>query len=84
MGLSDEGAVVSRLCSRVPRRVLHDGDAVDLGGAKLVAHLTPGHTKGCTTWTNPFLDPDGYKTYVAERNEAFRKEWARQQQNPGN
>lgn len=32
-------------------RVLHDGDEVKLGGAVLVAHLTPGHTKGCTTWT---------------------------------
>ena len=32
-------------------RVLHDGDTVKLGGAVLVAHLTPGHTKGCTTWT---------------------------------
>ncbi|HYT77325.1 MAG TPA: subclass B3 metallo-beta-lactamase [Vicinamibacterales bacterium] len=32
-------------------RVLHDGDEVALGGAVLVAHLTPGHTKGCTTWT---------------------------------
>jgi metallo-beta-lactamase class B len=140
-------------------RVLHDGDAVELGGAKLVAHLTLGHTKGCTTWTmelreggrtlnvvivgspnvnpgyilvgnknypqiaedyqktfavlqrlpcdvflgahggyfgmkakyekmkagaaNPFLDPDGYKAYVAERNAAFQKEWARQQQSPG-
>ncbi len=32
-------------------RVLHDGDEVRLGGAVLVAHLTPGHTKGCTTWT---------------------------------
>ena len=32
-------------------RVLHDGDEVRLGGATLVAHLTPGHTKGCTTWT---------------------------------
>src|SRR5258708_9688301 len=32
-------------------RVLHDGDTVELGGSKLVAHLTPGHTKGCTTWT---------------------------------
>ena len=31
-------------------RVLHDGDDVTLGGATLVAHLTPGHTKGCTTW----------------------------------
>jgi metallo-beta-lactamase class B len=32
-------------------RVLHDGDTVTLGGATLVAHLTPGHTRGCTTWT---------------------------------
>ena len=32
-------------------RVLHDGDEVKLGGTTLVAHLTAGHTKGCTTWT---------------------------------
>jgi metallo-beta-lactamase class B len=32
-------------------RVLHDGGEVKLGGTVLVAHLTPGHTKGCTTWT---------------------------------
>lgn len=32
-------------------RILHDGDKVTLGGATLTAHLTPGHTKGCTTWT---------------------------------
>ncbi|HEX4275747.1 MAG TPA: subclass B3 metallo-beta-lactamase [Bryobacteraceae bacterium] len=140
-------------------RVLHDRDTVELGGAKLVAHKTPGHTKGCTTWTmrvndgartlnvviigspnvnggyilvgnknypgiaddyattfavlkslpcdvflgahgayfglkakyekmkagaaNPFIDPDGYKAYVAERDDTFRKEWARQKQNPG-
>lgn len=32
-------------------RVLHDGDQVQLGNTLLVAHLTPGHTKGCTTWT---------------------------------
>ncbi len=32
-------------------RVLHDGDAVRLGGTVLVAHKTPGHTRGCTTWT---------------------------------
>ena len=32
-------------------RILHDGDTVELGGTRLVAHLTPGHTKGCTTWT---------------------------------
>jgi metallo-beta-lactamase class B len=32
-------------------RVLHDGDEVRLGDAVLVAHKTPGHTQGCTTWT---------------------------------
>ncbi len=32
-------------------RVLHDGDTVTLGGSTLVAHKTPGHTPGCTTWT---------------------------------
>jgi metallo-beta-lactamase class B len=31
-------------------RVLHDGDKVALGGTTLTAHLTPGHTKGCTSW----------------------------------
>lgn len=32
-------------------RILHDGDQVKLGDTVLVAHLTAGHTKGCTTWT---------------------------------
>ena len=135
-------------------RILHDGDEVQLGGTVLVAHLTPGHTKGTTTWTmkivdagktynvvivgspnvnagyklvnnalypqiasdyermfrvlkslpcdiflgahgsyygmeakyarmkeggpNPFIDPEGYKSYVAEREETFRAEWAKQ------
>jgi len=135
-------------------RVLHDGDEVKLGGVVLVAHKTPGHTKGCTTWTmtvqedstsynvvivgspnvntgyklvgnaayptiardyeetfrtlqslpcdvflgahgsyfgmeakfprmkaggvNPFVDPEGYKSYVAEREQAFRTELAKQ------
>lgn len=135
-------------------RILHDGDEVKLGNAVLVAHLTPGHTKGCTTWTmkvseggktynvviigspnvndgyklvgnnlypkiaqdyerafrvlkslacdyflgahgsyfdmetkyaglqkgdpTPFIDPDGYKKYVAQREQAFRVELARQ------
>lgn len=135
-------------------RVLHDGDEVKLGGVVLVAHKTPGHTKGCTTWTmkvredtktynvvivgspnvnrgyklvgntaypaiaqdyeltfrtleslpcdvflgahggyfgmeakyarmkaggvNPFIDPEGYKSYIAEREQAFRKELAKQ------
>jgi metallo-beta-lactamase class B len=135
-------------------RVLHDGDEVKLGGVVLVAHKTPGHTKGCTTWTmkvredsksynvvivgspnvntgyklvgnaayptiaqdyeltfqtlkslpcdvflgahglyfgmeakfarmkpgeaNPFVDPEGYKSYVAEREQTFFKELAKQ------
>ncbi len=140
--------------ARVDRR-LKDGDEVELGGSKLVAHLTPGHTRGCTTWTlqvdakgrklhaviigspnvnpgyllvnnrdypgiaadyercfrvlkslpvdlflgahggyydmtakharlgaddaNPFLDPAGYHRYVADREQAFLTELARQQ-----
>ena len=135
-------------------RVLHDGDKVSLGGVVLVAHKTPGHTRGCTTWTmqakdggkvynvvivgspnvnpgyklvrnaaypaiaqdyeqtfrtlnalpcdiflgahgsyfrmdakfarmqtggaSPFVDPQGYRSYVAEREQAFRAELARQ------
>ena len=31
--------------------IVKNGDKVTLGGTTLVAHLTPGHTKGCTTWT---------------------------------
>jgi metallo-beta-lactamase class B len=137
-------------------QVLHDGDTVSLGGTVLTAHKTPGHTKGCTTWTmqvkdggktlnvvfvgspnvnpgyvlvgnkkypgiaqdyektfqvlkslpadvflgahgdyygmpakyaklkpgsaNPFIDPEGYKAYVANREAAFRKELAKQQE----
>ena len=32
-------------------KVLHDGEKVQLGGVTMVAHLTAGHTKGCTTWS---------------------------------
>jgi metallo-beta-lactamase class B len=31
--------------------LLRDGEAVTLGDTTMVAHLTPGHTRGCTTWT---------------------------------
>ena len=41
--------------------ILHDGEEVKLGGTTLVAHLTAGHTKGCTTWT--LKAEDGGKTY---------------------
>jgi metallo-beta-lactamase class B len=42
-------------------RVIKDGDTVTLGGSTLTAHLTPGHTRGCTTWTMRI--PEGGKTY---------------------
>ena len=42
-------------------RTLRDKDEVKLGDAVLVAHLTAGHTKGCTTWTMKVRD--GAKTY---------------------
>jgi metallo-beta-lactamase class B len=34
-----------------PDRTLHDGDKVELGGVTMIARMTPGHTKGCTSWT---------------------------------
>jgi metallo-beta-lactamase class B len=36
--------------------VVHDGETVGFGDARLTAHLTPGHTPGCTTWTMPVID----------------------------
>jgi len=42
-------------------RVIHDGDAVTLGGVTLIAHLTPGHTPGNTTWT--MVTEDKGKSY---------------------
>jgi metallo-beta-lactamase class B len=42
-------------------KVLHDGDTVKLGGTTLVAHLTAGHTRGCTTWTT--TAQEGGKTH---------------------
>ena len=42
-------------------RILHDGEAVTLGGTTLVAHRTPGHTRGATTWTMKAVE--GGKTY---------------------
>ena len=34
-----------------PDVTLKDGQKVSLGGWTLTAHVTGGHTKGCTTWT---------------------------------
>ena len=32
-------------------RIVGDGEQLTLGGVTLTAHLTPGHTRGATTWT---------------------------------
>ena len=37
-------------------KVIKDGEKVTLGGVTLTAHLTAGHTRGCTTWTMPVQD----------------------------
>ncbi len=42
-------------------RIIQDGDMVTLGGTTLTAHLTAGHTRGCTTWTT--RAQEGGKSY---------------------
>ncbi len=42
-------------------RSLRDGESVTLGGTTLVARLTAGHTRGCTTWTTSVQE--GGRTY---------------------
>src|SRR5438094_4486252 len=51
-------------------RILHDGESVTLGGATLVAHLAPGHTRGCTTWT--MKTQEGGRTYNVVINCSLR------------
>jgi metallo-beta-lactamase class B len=51
-------------------RLLHDGETVTLGGTTLVAHLTAGHTPGCTTWTTKAQE--GGKTYDVVFNCSLR------------
>jgi metallo-beta-lactamase class B len=36
-----------------PDVILKDGQQVSLGGWTITAHITGGHTPGCTTWTFP-------------------------------
>jgi len=51
-------------------KILHDGETVTLGGTSLVAHLTAGHTPGCTTWTTKAQE--GGKTYNVVINCSLR------------
>lgn len=45
-------------------RVLKNGDSVTLGNVTMHAHLTAGHSKGCTTWTMKVGDGDQAKLVV--------------------
>lgn len=38
-------------------RTVNDDEQVSLGGVTLTAHVTPGHTRGCTTWTYEMPPP---------------------------
>jgi len=53
---------------------LHDGEEVALGGTTLIAHLTPGHTHGATTWT----------TRAQEDGKTFNVVFASSYRSPGN
>ena len=44
-----------------PPRVDHrfkDGDTIRVGPIALTAHITAGHTRGCTSWSFPVRDGD--------------------------
>jgi metallo-beta-lactamase class B len=43
--------------ARVGHRV-KDGETIRLGPIQLTAHITPGHTRGCTSWSFPVGDGD--------------------------
>ena len=45
----------------VADRIIGDGESTQLADQELTAYLTPGHTKGNTTWTTKIND--GTKTY---------------------
>ena len=51
-------------------KMLHDGESVTLGGTTLIAHLTAGHTRGCTTWT--LTTQEGGRTYNVVINCSLR------------
>ena len=40
-------------------RIAGEGDTITLGGVTLTAHMTPGHTAGCTSWSMPVADARG-------------------------
>lgn len=47
----DFGLATSGYRGASPDRILEHLDTVRVGDIALIAHLTPGHTPGCTTWS---------------------------------
>ena len=45
-------------------RVVGEGDRLSLGGVTLTAHMTPGHTPGCTSWSMDVRGDDGALHHV--------------------
>jgi metallo-beta-lactamase class B len=39
-----------------PDRIVHDGEQVQLGDQIMTAHMTPGHTRGNTSWSTRIRD----------------------------
>src|SRR5207253_4774498 len=51
-----------------PPRVDHrfkDGDVISLGPIALTAHLTPGSSRGCTSWSFPIVEDERVLNVVA-------------------
>jgi metallo-beta-lactamase class B len=51
----------ARIIRYPPARVDHrfkDGDTIRVGPVALTAHITGGHTRGCTSWSFPVRDGD--------------------------
>jgi len=45
-------------------RVVGEGGSLSLGGVTLTAHMTPGHTPGCTSWSMDVRGDDGALRHV--------------------
>lgn len=46
-------------------RAVKDGDTFELGGVTFTAHVTAGHTRGCTSWSWPVTDPLDGSQHIA-------------------
>jgi hypothetical protein len=49
--------ILSYPAARVDHR-FKDGDTIRLSPLALTAHITAGHTRGCTSWSFPVRDGD--------------------------